>query len=117
METKLIEIRDIGTTIVALCVDMNPDFEYGSAQFPNKFQKAALNRLGFVCDGVPNIMLTNANGGKKATNDYYGWNDRTYFNAHHYITEHWHELKEGDVVDVEFILGEKPTIKTSEITP
>ena len=34
--------------------------------------------------------------------------------AHDYIAEHWAELDDGDVIDVEFILGEKPTKKISE---
>ena len=35
------------------------------------------------------------------------WGDsRTMINAHKYIQEHWDELESGDVVDVQFILGE-----------
>ena len=34
--------------------------------------------------------------------------------AHNYIIEHWHELKDGDVVDVQFILGETKAPKVSE---
>lgn len=105
METKLIEIRDEGTLIIALCVNMNPTTE---------FQRKALRRYGYPCDGRPNIMLTHANGGKKATNDYYAWNDRTYQTAHHFITEKWGLLREGDVVDVSFLLGETKEVKVSE---
>ncbi|MDP8997738.1 MAG: hypothetical protein M3O03_12185 [Pseudomonadota bacterium] len=106
METKLIEIRDCGTMIIALCVNMNPVTEW---------QRKALRRYGYPCDGEPNIMLTHATGGNKATNDPYHWGDRTYGHAHHYITEKWSELKDGDLVDVEFILNEKPVKKVSEI--
>ena len=35
-------------------------------------------------------------------------------NAHHYIQEHFDELHDGDVVDVEFILGETKAPKVSE---
>jgi hypothetical protein len=35
-------------------------------------------------------------------------------NAHHWIIEHWDELKDSDVVDVEFILGETQQPKVSE---
>jgi hypothetical protein len=80
----------------------------------NDFQRWGLRRYGFPCDGRPNIMLTHANGGKKANNDPYGWTDRTYANAHNYITENWTALKDGDVVDVEFILGETTESKISE---
>ena len=34
--------------------------------------------------------------------------------AHQYIRREFDNLKDGDVVDVEYILGEKPTAKTSE---
>ena len=50
----------------------------------------------------------------RATNDPHYWNDRTRMTAHQYIIDHWHELSDGDVIDVEFILGEKSTRKISE---
>jgi hypothetical protein len=34
--------------------------------------------------------------------------------AHKYIIEHWYDLKTGDVVDVEFALGESEKPKLSE---
>jgi hypothetical protein len=34
--------------------------------------------------------------------------------AHDHIMRHWSTLKDGDVVDVEYILGEAATPKTSE---
>ena len=48
--------------------------------------------------------------------DCYGWpsNPRTYQVAHNYIATHWSALSDGDVIDVEFILGETDTRKTSE---
>ena len=106
METKLIEIRDEGTMIIALCVDMNP---------ANDWQRKALRRYGYPCDGRPNIMITHATGGKRATNDPYDWGDRTWATAHNHIIEHWNELSDGSVVDVSFILGETPAPKVSEI--
>ena len=42
------------------------------------------------------------------------WAGRTWFVAHAHIIANWDSLSDGDVVDVEFILGEKPTAKTSE---
>lgn len=106
METKLLEIRDEGTLIIALCTNMNPVTDY---------QRHALRRYGYPCDGRPNIMLTHATGGKRATNDPYHWEDRTYRTAHNFITERWAELNEGDVVDVEFILNETACKKTSQV--
>jgi uncharacterized GH25 family protein len=34
--------------------------------------------------------------------------------AHNYIIKHWHDLHDGDVVDVEWILGETKQKKISE---
>lgn len=107
MKTKIIEIRDEGTFIAALCVDMNPD---------NEAQRYYLHRHGYPCDGRPNILLTHAAAnGEQATNDPYAWgNRRTYAVAHNYIIDHWEELQDGSVVDVEFILGHRPAPKISE---
>lgn len=106
MKTKVFEIRDEGTFISVLCVDMNPD---------NIAQRYYFRRCGYSCDGEPNIAMTNLNmDGGKASNDPYAWGGRTYPTAHHYIIEHWNELRDGDVVDVSFILGETPAPKISE---
>ena len=43
-----------------------------------------------------------------------GWCDRTFQIAHLWFIDHWDELKDGDVIDVEFILGESSEAKTSE---
>jgi hypothetical protein len=107
MKVKLIEIRDEATMIVALCVDMNP---------ANDVQRAYLRRYGYSCDGRPNIVVTHADGnGTKATNDPYDWGGRTWPVAHHYIIDHWNELADGSVVDVQFILGETKAPKISEL--
>ena len=50
----------------------------------------------------------------RAANDPHEWNSRTMTAAHVYIEMHWSELSDGDVVDVEFILGETAQQKKSE---
>jgi inhibitor of KinA sporulation pathway (predicted exonuclease) len=37
---------------------------------------------------------------------HWGKNDRTRSEAHKYIEENWDKIQSGDVVDVEFVLGE-----------
>lgn len=72
---------------------------------------------GFPCDGRPNILLTHLRaGGDPAWNDPYGWerSARTFPVAHDYIIKNWEKLRDGDVVDVEFILGETKVPKASE---
>jgi hypothetical protein len=108
MNTKILEIRDRNTFFAVLAVDMNPD---------NEAQRWHLRRVGYPCDGCANIAITHVRaGGDRCWNDPYGWNDgaRTYPVAHLHIIRHWAELKDGDVIDVEFILGETQTKKTSE---
>lgn len=118
MKAKALEVRDRGTFIPVLCVDMNPTL---SAALPPREQyegqRYLLGRCGYPCDGRPNILMTRLDGdGSQATNDPYGWKGgaRTFPVAHNWIIDHWHELKDGDVVDVEFITGETTSPKRSE---
>lgn len=114
MKAKALEIRDEATFIPALAVDMNPSVEEHLAPKETEGQRYLLHRCGYSCDGRPNIILTRLSGDGQATNDPYAWGGRTWPVAHNYIIEHWDELRDGDVVDVSFILGETPTKKISE---
>ena len=108
MKVKVLELRDEGTFIPLLCVDMNPDL-------PNEAQRYLLRRCGYPCDLRPNIAITHLSAdGHKCSNDPYYWGGRTYPVAHNYIIEHWYELKDGDVIDVQHILGETSERKKSE---
>jgi hypothetical protein len=54
-----------------------------------------------------------------ATNDPYSWGirnkgPRTFPVAHNWIIDHFDEISDGDVIDVEFILGETKQPKTTE---
>lgn len=105
MQTKILEIRDSATFIAVLAIDMNA---------PDDPERYYLRRYGHPNDGAPNILLARVNGDGTASNDPYAWGGRTFPVAHNYIIEHWRELKSGDVVDVEFILGERDAPKVSE---
>lgn len=108
-QVKILEVRDHGTFKPVLCVDV------GISE--NEGQRYLMRRVGFPIDGRPNIIMTalDANG-EPAWNDPYGWNrnTRTMPVAHHWIIDHWSELKDGDVVCVETILGEREVPKISE---
>src|ERR1035437_1497184 len=107
MQAKALEIRDKGTFIACLAVDMNPS--------PGPAQRWLLRRCGYPCDGQPNILVTRLDAdGSKASNNPYFWGDRTWANANKYIIDHWAEINDGDVIDVEFILGETSAPKISE---
>jgi len=112
MDTKILEIRDSGTFIPVLCVDMNPCRELNDA---HRAQYYYMRRAGYPCDGRPNIAIAKLSmDGEPAWNDPYGWKGRTMAVAHNFILEHWPKLKDGDVIDVEFILGERSQPKISE---
>lgn len=126
MNAKLLELRDKGTFIPLLCVDMNPGRPYPEYGMMTEDKLMAsldayvarmylLRRCGYPCDGRPNIAITHLRcGGDKCSNDPYHWDGRTYPVAHKFIIEHWRQLKDGDVVDVQFILGETKEPKISE---
>lgn len=105
MKTKALELRDKGTFIPLLAVDMNPDCDP---------QRYLLRRCGYPCDGRPNVLVTHLSADAKASNDPFSWGGRTYPVAHKWIIENWDSLSDGDVVDVEFILGETKIRKLSE---
>ncbi len=106
MKVKVLEVRDEGTFIPMLCVDMNHD---------NNAQHYLLRRCGYPCDEHPNILITRLSAdGTPAWNDPYAWGGRTFPVAHDYIIKNWETLKDGDVVDVSFILGETTKPKISE---
>ena len=118
MEAKVLEIRDRMTFIAALAVEMKAGHKIGDGSVSHGARAYLLKRCGYPADGTPGalmIMLTRLDGdGMKATADPYAWGDRTFKVAHKYITANWNELRDGDVVDVEFILGETEKQKRSE---
>lgn len=113
MICKAFEIRDAGTFIPVIAIWMTPSRE---TDLPNA-EHYLLRRAGYGYDS-PCVMLcrTDANGGAhQASCDPHGWGwPRTYPQAHEYITEHFHGLQSGQVIDVEFILGETTEAKLSE---
>jgi len=105
METKIFELRDSATFIAIVAINMNPD---------NEKQQFLLRRSGYACDGVPTVLVTRIDGSGKSYYDPYDWNDRTFTIAHDYIIKQWNRLNDGNVVDVEYILGERKEKKVSE---
>lgn len=101
MEVKLFEIRDRLTFIPTMAVKVSALDGY------------LVRRSGYMDTFV---FLTQLQTGK-CQYAHYKWGDsRTMVNAHKYILENWDTLKNEDVVDVEFILGEvdKPAVSERE---
>jgi hypothetical protein len=123
MNTKFIEIRDEGTCILALAIQMQATATgLGDRTFTDpaiaEIERWFLHyRSGYPDDGSSIMLMCLCDG--KATNDPYEWialgmGSRTMGNAHNWITDHWRDVKDGDVVDVQFILGETKVPKVSE---
>lgn len=112
MEIKLIEIRDDGTLVPAMAVRLNER---------NAAEHWLLLRAGYANDRIidtnhdePYVLLTQLFGSGHCHYDPFAWNSRTMKHAHMFLIQNWNQLSTGDVVDVEFILGERPTPKVSE---
>lgn len=112
MITKTFEIRDKATFIPVLAIQL--------ISFENEQDRYLLSRAGYGrTPGVQfeYVLLAQiAGGGGRIQCDYYDWGgySRTYQIAHKYIQENFNELTSGEVIDVEFILGETDKPKVSE---
>ncbi len=111
MQTKTFEIRDSGTFIPVLATKMRPDTEQDRYLF---------GRTGYgltADEQAKYVIVVKIDGsGFGANYDPYSWpgGARTMREAHHYIIDKFDELESGAVIDVQFILGETESPKTSE---
>ena len=120
MQTKLLEVRDRETFIAVFCVNMQPQSWEPPVQSTSdranriRERRYLLRRCGYGEDG-PTIAMGRLDANGQPWNaDPYHWCDRTMQTAHVFIQERWDELEDGDVVDVEFILGLTEAPKISE---
>lgn len=97
MIAKIFEVRDEATHIQVFALSTAPS---------NPGQAYGLERCGFRCGEA--VIVGYLDGERNSSADPYHWGDRTMSNAHNYISSHFHEMADGDVVDVRFILGETP---------
>lgn len=101
---KLLEIRDKATFIPAIAIDCSLT---GNSQ-----ADCLLRRAGYGAQRC--ILLTSLHGDRRAAYNPFDWNDRTFHVAHLYVKEHWDEIVDGEVIDVEFIMREAKNKKLSE---
>jgi len=82
----------------------------------NERQRYLLRRDGYRADDTEYCIILIDAQCRGVAYDCYDWpgKSRTKKVAHHYIAENWNSLSDGDVVDVEYILGESDTKKLSE---
>lgn len=103
MRTKVFEIRDRRTFIPAIAVKL---------MVRDELDGYLLHRAGYRADDG-RVLLARLVDGSGRT-DPYDWHNRTMKTAHCYIDQHFDELENGAVIDVEHILGETTQPKRSE---
>lgn len=109
-KTIFLEIRDRMTFIPVMAVSLETNVSAGFE--PRDY---LLKRAGYGGNYL-NVHIINLNE-KIGYSDAFEWDrnsGKTMFEAHRYIRDNFDTLKDGDVIDVEFILGEKDTKKKSE---
>lgn len=106
MKVKCLEIRDRATFIPVICIHPTPD---------NEEQRYLLKADGYSGSQHEPCIIMIDHQCRDANYDPYDWkNPRTMGTAHQWIQGNWEEIKDGDVIDVEFILGETTVKKISE---
>ena len=109
LSVKLVEIRDRATFIPAMIIRMWSD---------DPKERYLLERAGYSLS-MNDILLCRIDGGDDVEAQIdpleWGYNPRTMRVAHHSIVKRgWHNIGSGQVIDVEYILGETDTAKVSE---
>ena len=118
MDVKMFEVRDRATMMPVMAVRLR---NRNPAEF------FLLRRAGFSEEVIagpeesaePYIILMRLDPVGEAQYDIYSWEGqaRTMPVAHRHIINKWDKLLSGDVIDVEFILGETQQPKVSEVQP
>lgn len=98
MEIKLFEVRDSATFIPVIGITISGADGY------------LARRAGFGSRCIYLIHMTS----NHCTYDPYDWGNRTMRVAHEHIEAEWDTLQSGDVIDVQYILGETTSPKESE---
>ena len=107
MIVKAFEIRDSMTFIPVVGISLCP--KDGKQQY-------LLARAGFGTtpqEQIRFVVLFKLIGNMQ-TYDPLVWNDRTMTTAHRHIRDNFEKLESGEVIDVQYILGETKEVKQSE---
>lgn len=110
MENKLIEVRDIGTTLSILFIRLSAEsvsesFLLSRAGYGRRPQEYII-----AIDLVhPLRVWLNPFETRMATQG-----ARTFYLAHEEMTRNWENYRHGDVLDVQYVLGETTSPKISE---
>lgn len=110
LESKMFEVRDRATLIAVVATKVTS----GTPR-----EKWLAHRAGgYFGDSIHNVIVTNLSN-LKTYHDVYACREeeqyRTIPAAMQHIQKYFDDLKEGDVIDVEFLLGEVEKPKVSEM--
>lgn len=111
METKLFEVRDRMTFLPVIAIKLEPGNE------PDRYLLAMAGYGLRPKSQAKYILMGKLQTGdlRNCPQDHAGYPTvRTLPMAHQHIEKHWEELTSGDVIDVEFILGEVEVPKISQ---
>lgn len=106
MTCKTFEIRDRMTFMPVLAIRLNPADEK---------DRYLLGSAGYHSQPYSHVILVKLDG-VEANYDPFHWGQvrRTLFHAHQYILDTFDSLENGQVIDVEFLLGETQEPKRSQ---
>lgn len=105
MEVKCLEIRDEMTFLPVICVRPAP---------VNEEQRYLLRRDGYTGSSDEKCIIMIDAQCRGAAYNPFDWQSATKMNAHSFIEQNWETLKDGDVIDVQFILGRSAAKMVSE---
>ncbi len=107
METKLFEVRDRATLIAVVVIRLG---------CRNEAERYLLSRCGYGKEAEDQKEFYLYAGLEEFNMQYdpYKQPNRTRHESHKYIRAHWDDLVSGEVIDVQFILGETTEKKESE---
>lgn len=110
-EVKYLEVRDSGTFIPAMAIRLRPRSE------PERWLLARAGYGRTPKEQSDYVLLCRIDGGEGEVRcDPYSWpgGARTMPTAHAWLVEHFDNITSGDVICVEYILGERAEPKRSE---
>jgi hypothetical protein len=103
VEIKTLEIRDRATFIPAVAIKIECN---------NESERYLWSRAGFNTSAGSLIFLGRIGDDLKFFPPM--WRNRTMATAHEYLQKSWDTVESGQVIDVEYILGETEKPKESE---
>jgi len=111
---KYFEVRDSMTFIPVVAFRPSAGaISQGMSDQVRRIVEHGLSRSGWS-RGASSVIVCRLDR-VSAHSDQFEWgNNSTLYTAHRFIADNWDDLVTGAVIDVEFILGEKSTVKVSE---